>query len=464
MAYAFDRTMNALGKQPATGKVDEPTQLSSDAGALGGGNSNGVTPNAAPVRSSPGSSKQAFNANRDRAVSPVNIKGLNDRISTAKTGLYGQQGAYLANAGKQYDDAQPSLANDVSGYLANGSNGNNFKERYTTAPGLNEDIKLDPDKNLRDVNALANDASIRNRIRENSGAESRLGDSALDVSILHANKWFNVDRDKIGRDYGDEEAARKDIQASSRGLADREADRKYQFYRGRVNSLLGDAKTAIQAHGEDAMGAYNRAAGVNASDAVKKRAAEKAALTEAGLDASGDNYDSADEQYFNPSAASTDWTQHVSADDAARWKRTMDLLGGAGPASLSGSKFGTANNDLGFSKDKYISDQRTKRAAAETASAKAIDDANRNAVVGSTGISEMPIPGREDPYPWATAVAGPDKGQHNDSQYGKTERAILGSRAVEELSQLDPSNLVPSGYKPAKLDNEWRRGRGYNGK
>ncbi|MCJ7823369.1 MAG: hypothetical protein MUP44_00565 [Anaerolineales bacterium] len=460
MAYAFDRTMNSLGKQPTTGKVDEPTQLSSDAGALSGGNSNGVTPNAAPVRSSPGSSKQAFNANRDRAVSPVNVQGLSGSIKSAKSGLYGQQGAYLANAGKKYDDAQPGIAANVKGYLDTGGTPGDWRSMYTDTPGLSEDIKLDPDRNLRDVNALANDASIRNRIRENSGAESRLGDSALDVSLLHANKQFNLDRERIGKEYGAQEDARKEIQASSKDLANNAANDRYQNYRRTVDSLLGNEKTRIQAGGENAMAAYNRASVANASNAVAKRAAEKAALAEAGLDASGDNYDSADEKYFNPAGASTDWTQHVGADDAAKWKRTMDLLGGAGPASLSGSKFGTTNNDLGFQKEAYLNDQRTKRdaaTAAEAARAKAIEDTNRNAVIGSTGISERAIPGREvrppDPSKnWDEKLGGAasDFTKGAGSVLSQFPRELGGSLAenTKELGrQADPSNLLPDKLK-----------------
>jgi len=457
MAYAFDRTMNSLGKQPTTGKVDEPTVLASSAGDPGSGGAGGATPNAAPVRSAPGSSKQAFAANRDRAASPVDVTGLRNRVKGDQAGLYGQQGAYLANAGKQYTDAHPSLEGDVSGYLQDGSNRNNFKDRYTNTPGLNADIKLDPDRNLRDVNALANDASIRNRIRENGGAESRLGDSALDVSLLHADKYFNLDRDALGREYSAEEAARKDIQASSAGLADKETDRKYQFYRDRIKSLLGNEKTRIQAGGENAMDKYNRAAVANASDAVKKRAAEKAALTEAGLDSSGDNYDSADEKYFNPSAASTDWTQHVGADDAARWKRTMDLLGGGGPASLSGSKFGTANNDLGFQKESYLADQRARKAAID-------------ASIGSTGITERAIPANahvtdhagDSPFgPGSVDRLFPDATPgHPDSKYREKERAVLGSEAAKGLSQLDPSNMLPDGYRPASPVQEYKRGPG----
>jgi len=459
MAYAFDRTMDSLGKQPTTGKVDEPTVLASsagDPGSGGAGGAGGATPNAAPVRSAPGSSKQAFAANRDRAASPVDVTGLRNRVKGDQAGLYGQQGAYLANAGKQYTDAHPSLEGDVSGYLQDGSNRNNFKDLYTNTPGLNADIKLDPDRNLRDVNALANDASIRNRIRENSGAESRLGDSALDVSLLHADKYFNLDRDALGREYSAEEAARKDIQASSAGLADKETDRKYQVYRDRIKSLLGNEKTRIQAGGENAMDKYNRAAVANASDAVKKRAAEKAALTEAGLDSSGDNYDSADEKYFNPSAASTDWTQHVGADDAARWKRTMDLLGGAGPASLSGSKFGTANNDLGFQKESYLADQRARKAAID-------------ASIGSTGITERAIPQAEAATPPRKYEVPPnimekagakisDEGKKAGGAFSRIPKEISGgladangrvikSDAAEAWKPWDPTEELPSNLK-----------------
>jgi hypothetical protein len=458
MAYAFDRTMNSLGKQPTTGKVDEPTVLASSAGDPGSGGAGGATPNAAPVRSAPGSSKQAFAANRDRAASPVDVTGLRNRVKGDQAGLYGQQGAYLANAGKQYTDAQPSLEGDVSGYLQDGSDRNNFKNRYTNAPGLNADIKLDPDRNLRDVNALANDASIRNRIRENGGAESRLGDSALDVSLLHADKYFNLDRDALGREYSAEEAARKDIQASSAGLADKETDRKYQVYRDRIKSLLGNEKTRIQAGGENAMDKYNRAAVANASDAVKKRAAEKAALTEAGLDASGDNYDSADEKYFNPSAASTDWTQHVGADDAARWKRTMDLLGGAGPASLSGSKFGTANNDLGFQKESYLADQRARKAEKDKAATAAAAAAAAEPDNKVTSINR----GRDKPYDVSQGEAGPrawwdkpgdyisdfTKGAGEGlSQFPGSLGGSLAENAKELGRQADPSNLLPDKLK-----------------
>ena len=417
MAYAFDRTMNSLGKQPTTGKVDEPTVLASSAGDPGSGGAGGATPNAAPVRSAPGSSKQAFAANRDRAASPVDVTGLRNRVKGDQAGLYGQQGAYLANAGKQYTDAHPSLEGDVSGYLQDGSNRNNFKDLYTNTPGLNADIKLDPDRNLRDVNALANDASIRNRIRENSGAESRLGDSALDVSLLHADKYFNLDRDALGREYSAEEAARKDIQASSAGLADKETDRKYQFYRERIKSLLGAERNRIQVAGTNEMDKANRAQTANIGNAGTRRGLEKAALTSAGLDASGDNYDSADDKYFRPSGPSTDWGEHVSADDSAKWGRIMGLLGGGGPASLSGSKFGKTPGaaDLGFDQNAYLADQRNKKAGPKSpsgldpaqAAAAAAEEDRIKASIGGTGIQTYTPwnPGPSKPNPIDRAVA-----------------------------------------------------------
>ncbi|MCJ7824523.1 MAG: hypothetical protein MUP44_06455 [Anaerolineales bacterium] len=463
MAYAFDRTMNSLGKQPATGKVDEPTVLASSAGDPGSGS---ATPNAAPVRSAPGSSKQAFSANRERAMSPVDVTGLRNRVKSAQAGLYGQQGAYLKNAGKQYDEAQAGAGANVKNYLETGGQKDDWRSQYTATPGLNAAIKLDPDKNLRDVNAIANDASIRNRIRENSGAESRLGDSALDVALLHGNLAFNQDRDTAMREYGAEEAARKDIQASSTGLANDETERKYQNYRKTIETLLGNEKNRIQVGGTNAMSAYNAAGAANASNAGTRRGLQKAALSGAGLDASGDSYDSADDKYFAPSAASTDWTQHVGADDSARWKRTMDLLGGEGPASLSGSKFGKAPgaDDLGFDKNAYIRDQRSKRdaataaaAAAEEARIKAIEEINSRAVIGSTGISEMPIPGREvrppdTPKNWDEKVGGAvsDWTKAAGSGLSQFPSALGGSLAenAKELGrQADPSNLLPDKLK-----------------
>ena len=329
---------------------------------------------------------------------------------------------------------------------------------------MNADIKLDPDRNLRDVNALANDASIRNRIRENSGAESRLGDSALDVSLLHADKYFNLDRDALGREYSAEEAARKDIQARSAGLADKETDRKYQVYRDRIKSLLGNEKTRIQAGGENAMDKYNRAAVANASDAVKKRAAEKAALAEAGLDASGDNYDSADEKYFNPSGPSTAWEEHVSADDSAKWGRIMGLLGGGGPASLSGSKFGKSNNDLGFQKESYLADQRARKAAID-------------ASIGSTGITERAIPRAEDPTKAAAQAAAQaaseaarKKAQSNPFyqdnttspiiEYSKAERALLDSQAAKDIRTWDPTRVIPDKFKQESPEKSINRAFG----
>ena len=134
----------------------------------------------------------------------------------------------------------------------------------------------------------------------------------------------------------------------------------------------------------------------------------------------------------------------------------MDLLGGAGPASLSGSKFGTANNDLGFQKESYLADQRARKAAID-------------ASIGSTGITERAIPQAEAATPPRKYEVPPnimekagakisDEGKKAGGAFSRIPKEISGgladangrvikSDAAEAWKPWDPTEELPSNLK-----------------
>lgn len=421
MAYAFDRIMGVLGRgkqddtqapgndaqrsaspmaatsnplgaqqgQQAPGQAPtDRLRASSSEGALpqAGGTGGQPRQQAPQAQQTPASRGRLFQANANRASSPVDLSAMGQQIESAKGRIKQTADDYVKNAGKYYSSQLPDyMKNSIQGYagltgesdlgmvpasgfgdepgpkpegidpeaiasLNNPVPYSSWTDAYTQGPGQVAKFANPYQANITNADLISSDAGLGELFRRQGGAEYSGGDAAFDTALLRKNAAFNTLRDQTLAQNRDLQKFDLDIGDAATKQAQQALNAGYGGWKNTVTGELEAAAKALQARGGERESAFDTAL-TGKRDEAKAQAAEEAKKTIAQLsqdnpemafqieEAMREGYDPT--QFMNvsgPTSEATSWQDFLAGNEAKGFNNVMTLLGKGGPA-LSGGQY-----------------------------------------------------------------------------------------------------------------------------
>ena len=438
MAYAFDRTLAALGrgKQPEEDSADifapkDPAQAqpgtspgrimaSNTSGDLGPAQRNSSAPGGAapqPQGSSTAAKNELLNRNRGRVGAPIDAGKLASDIQGAQTSVQNEANAYVQGADDRYGNDGGALSEaDVSGInkFANPVKGDesgfagadpsfkpdqkapvDWQSLYSGGQASQVDpLKLTTDTAFGDAGLLANDAGLRELFRRSGDAEYNAGEASFDATLLGKDTGFNQDRENVLRSERGLRKTENDIMQNSAGQAQEVAQDGYENWRGNVDDQLLGAIDGYRQQAKDGESKFDSNLDRTNTKAVEKYFAEE----NAKLAAKGQLSDTISMEDFAPdelakymsgavNADDTNWQDFVGADQANNWSSILQLMGRGSPeGSVPGQYAGKKTKDVSkfdpskmykekSAQLKAVRDAKDKKASDEMAAARAAAEA-----------------------------------------------------------------------------------------
>lgn len=428
MAYAYDRTMQALG---LTGQPDQQDQgsvtVSQEAVGQGSGagasSSDGGGQQQQQQMQQPaaaaGARGRVMSRNVQKAKAPTDMGRITSSIGQARQNIQNEANAYVEAADDPYEQSREQIRSNVQNYAQGKPGDLSWLTQYQSAPGLVGDIDLKTDTNIKDVDLLGSDAGIREMFRRSQDPEGTIGEAALDASLLRRNEGFNLARDEALRGYQQLQKEKGQILEESRGKAQEKRAATAKTFKDTVGEELGaygssldkaaaereaafDAQLAQleeyrrQNAFQEAQNYLNEVAGSGqydpyVADALRQSLGEGSLYTGQEIDPY---------QFYTPgmTAEQTQREQFYTEDEANQWNRIMGLLGTGGTMRAGGSlATGSAQDLLGGGLDRQalldaamkqaapraaetqVESQRIQAAADQKAQAKARDEEAKRA-------------------------------------------------------------------------------------
>ncbi len=409
MAFAFDRTLAALGQKPGEEKQDifgggmgltdsgQPNALRSDSSAELGPNTGGGGVNAGEgiKQGNDVSSNAAVSANVGRVKVPANLAGLRksvddtrgaaqkeaDSYVTANTGATALSEGDKANLLKAVDPEANNADGTKPGTAVGGPQQYSPSSMEYWAQQSPQNVKaVDPFKSSvsttnETIEGLGTDAGIQGLLRRGNGPEYSAGDAGFDQALLSQDQGFNQQRDDLNRAYGqlqNDTGATGELggaKTSERGQT--AANTAYGSYLDDLKAQLGGLETK-----------YTDAAKLREKTIEDRAALESNSLREGGIDAhiaalQSDPNNAGMSEYINGVGMDPNsyYTQNFNPDQYG-WQDYLD-----------GGQANTFNNIMGLLRKKDVYGTGLKAGGLSGADLGTFDDARLNADLIGQGVA-----------------------------------------------------------------------------
>ena len=402
MAYAFSRTMQALGsngpgeeenqgnifQQPApqnapSGGSPQYLRASSTEGDIMPSQSQSSGSFAPPASSAPGPSttgakNRLFSANVGRVKAPINLQGVSKTVQDANASVAAESNAYVSGVAKPFALDNDGTLNDdhtrqFDDFVNTGENhpglgdegipAFNVPNAYTPAfnvvnaynddPAQVDDYTFRTNTDFEDLRNISTDAGLNSLFRGSGDAEYGGNEASLDTALLRKDAGFNQERDTVLNDGRAAMDAIDRIRANTRGRAQDSRDGALSSWRDAANRDLTGRTGAIEA----------------AARAREKSFDEGLGFTPSGpLESSFDYRDGVDASKFRTAATlnadETSWQDFVNEPEFQNFNRIRGLMG-KGDNLVGKGKFDGKNaHDFSaqFDRDGYLAEGEKVRA------------------------------------------------------------------------------------------------------
>jgi len=488
MAYAFGKTMNALGQKqdifnPQGMALDDADgaggQGSNAEGDLSGG-AGGTNTGESVKQSNDVSSNAAVSANIGRVKSPADIKNLRASVDTTKSKLQQEADSYVAGvtgpkALSEGDKINLRMAvdsdyarGDESAFAPQGvpvgGPGEAAKNTIEYWAGQNaqsvkavDPFKTDTQTSNQTIENLGTDAGIQNLLRRTGGAEYNAGEAAFDRALLSRDSGFQSEREDLLSAYGGLQNFGDELGDKTSKAGQDSANQAYGDYLGNLRGTLEgwnldyqDAGRAREKTIEDqasrdlfdlkAGSAGAAAASVNELKNDPANAEFKDFVADSGFD-----YGNYFESNYDPNQYG--WQDYIGEDEAGTFNNIMGLLGKKDLYTPGAKAGGYKKEELGsFDRDRFKGDvtaraQSEFKTAQEAAAAKAAEQEAAAAAAAEAAEQEAAAAAaakvEEDRRAGESAGSGVFQGQLPADKLFKA-----GPAPLEIPGGLDRANIV----------------------
>jgi hypothetical protein len=369
MAYAYDRTMQALGLtgQDQQGQQDQggSVQLSQESvGQSSGAGQSAGSPaqqQAQQPQASTGARGRVMARNVAKAKAPTDLGKVQSGIGQARQNLQNEANAYVQRADDPYEMSAEQVQGNIQAYAKGQQKPSDMSwlTNYQSAPGMVEDFKPETSTDIKDVDLLKNDAGIRELFRRGQDPEGTIGEAALDASLIRRNQPFQMQRDEALRSYQQLKNEEADLtRGDLRQQAQEKRNKAATSYKDLVAKELGTARTRL----DELAAQREKTFDEQLAAAEQARQGQYMQDLQSYLDemASSGRYDpytseqlrkalgagslydpgALDPTQFYQSgktAADTDVNQFYTGDEASQWNVLSSLLGQPGQVRAPGS-------------------------------------------------------------------------------------------------------------------------------